>query len=256
MSKYYNAPRTRNLYVPGDPAPFKISRSRLDTFVQCPRCFYVDRRLGVDRPPGFPFNLNTAVDTLLKKEFDVHRAGGSRHPLLERYGVDAVPVDHAELAVWRENFKGIQYHHQPTNLIVTGAIDDLWQDARGRFVVVDYKSTSKAGRIDALDQPHHAAYKRQMEIYQWLLRRKGHDVSATGYFGYCNGRTDPAAFDGKLEFDVTLIDYVGDDSWVEQAVTDAHACLNAPEIPPAAVDCDYCTYIEAVGKILRDRGNG
>ena len=243
------------IYIPGSVAPFKISRSKLDLFLECPRCFHIDRRLGVGRPKGLPFTLNTAVDKLLKKEFDYHRARGSRHPLLERYGVDAVPVDHAELPVWRENFQGIQYHHLLTNLIVTGAIDDLWQDTQGRFVVVDYKSTSKAGRIDALDQPWHVGYKRQMEIYQWLLRRKGFEVSPTGYFVYCNGRTDRAAFDGRLEFEVTLIAHRGDDSWVEQAVTDAHACLNAPGIPLAAQDCNYCKYVWAVGKIFKDQGD-
>jgi len=247
MTKFYNPRRTRNVYDPASGKPFAVSRSKLDLFLECPRCFYLDRRLGVGRPPGFPFNLNTAVDTLLKKEFDIHRASGSRHPLLEKYGIDAVPVDHAELAAWRENFKGIRFHHEPTNLIITGAIDDLWLDAQQRFVVVDYKATSKSERITALDQGWHAGYKRQMEIYQWLLRRNGLEVSPTGYFVYCNGRTDLAAFDGKLEFDVTLIPYVGDDSWVEQAVRDAHRCLNAAIIPAAAEGCDYCAYVKEVG---------
>ena len=62
--------RTRNIYDPHSDKPFKLSRSRLELFLNCPRCFYMDRRLGVDRPPGFPFNLNSAVDALLKKEFD------------------------------------------------------------------------------------------------------------------------------------------------------------------------------------------
>ena len=134
MSQYYNPRRSRNLYDPSSDKPFKLSRSKLDLFIECPRCFYIDRRLGVGRPPGFPFNLNSAVDTLLKKEFDIHRRAGSQHPLLERYGVDAVPVDHEKLNEWRENFKGVTFHHRETNLIITGAIDDLWQDRDHRFV--------------------------------------------------------------------------------------------------------------------------
>ena len=31
----------------------------------------MDRRLGIAQPPGFPFNLNSAVDNLLKNEFDL-----------------------------------------------------------------------------------------------------------------------------------------------------------------------------------------
>ena len=70
MDWKYNAQRTRNIFDPKSKEPFRLSRSRLELFVDCPRCFYLDRRLGTDRPPGFPFTLNSAVDTLLKKEFD------------------------------------------------------------------------------------------------------------------------------------------------------------------------------------------
>ena len=89
-------------------------------------------------------------------------------------------------------------------------------------------------------------YKRQMEIYQWLLRRNGYKVSDTGYFVYCNGRTDLEAFDGKLEFDITLIPYTGDDAWVGGIIAEAHKCLNDSKIPKANSECDYCAYIEAV----------
>ena len=66
MSEYYNSKRTRNLFDPNSEKPFKLSRSKIDLFWECPRCFYFDRRLGVGRPPGFPFALNSAVDHLLK----------------------------------------------------------------------------------------------------------------------------------------------------------------------------------------------
>ena len=55
-------------YQPNQTQPFRISRSKVDLFLNCPRCFYLDVRLGIKRPSGFPFNLNSAVDALLKKE--------------------------------------------------------------------------------------------------------------------------------------------------------------------------------------------
>ena len=84
--------RQRNLFDPSSPKPYKLSRSRLELFLNCPRCFYLDRRLGVDRPPGFPFNLNLAVDSLLKREFDYYRERGERHPYMIEAGVEAVPA--------------------------------------------------------------------------------------------------------------------------------------------------------------------
>lgn len=255
MSGYYSARRTRNLFDPVSPKPYKLSRSKLDLFLECPRCFYLDRRLGVGRPPGFPFTLNSAVDTLLKQEFDVHRASGKTHPLIERYGIDARPVPHDNLEAWRHNFTGIQHLHRPTNLIIFGAIDDLWQNRKGEYMVVDYKATSSNEKITGLTKQHHEGYKRQMEVYQWLLRKNGLSVSATGYFVYCNGQKDREAFDGRLEFDVTLIAYTGRDEWVEQAVTRARECLCTEAPPDASEGCDYCSYRDAAAAVLSPRSS-
>lgn len=244
MSEYYTPQRVRGLYDPASAEPFKLSRSKIELFLDCPRCFYYDRKLGVGRPPGFPFALNSAVDHLLKLEFDIHRLNGTKHALIEKYGVDARPVPHEDLEKWRHNFTGIQYLHPATNFLVFGAIDDLWQNSQGEYIVVDYKSTSKNEDITELNKEWQNGYKRQMEIYQWLLRQNGYKVSSTGYFVYCNGQTDREAFDGKLEFDITLIPYTGDDSWVEQALLDAHKCLNNDSPPASKPECDYCSYYE------------
>lgn len=246
MSEYYNSKRTKNLYDPKSDQPFKLSRSKLELFTNCPRCFYIDRRLGVGRPPGFPFALNSAVDTLLKKEFDIFRAKGKPHPLITENGIDARPVAHLELDKWRENFVGVQFLHEQTNFLVTGAIDDLWINPEDEYIVVDYKATSKDEDITELNKEWQNGYKRQMEIYQWLLRQNGLKVSDTGYFVYCNGVTDCDMFDSKLDFTITLIPYEGDDSWVESTITEAHKCLCSDSIPAENSDCDYCSYVEAV----------
>lgn len=248
MSKYYNPKRARNVFDPDSQTPFRISRSKIDLFVECPRCFYVDRRLGIGRPPGFPFSLNSAVDTLLKKEFDIHRAKGTQHPLMKTYGVDAVPFDDARMDEWRDALRrGITYHHQSTNLLVTGGVDDVWVDPNGALIIVDYKATAKDGEV-SIDADWQDGYKRQMEIYQWLFRKNGFTVNATGYFVYCNGQTDREAFDGKLEFTVKLIPYTGSDKWVESTLEKIAKTL-AGALPLPDSDCDYCRYREAVREL-------
>ena len=251
MSKFYTPKRSRNIYDPKDEKPFKLSRSKIDLFLECPRCFYIDRRLGVGRVPGFPFNLNSAVDTLLKKEFDYYRANNHNHPLLEKYGVDARPAAHRDLVRWRHNFTGIQYLHRSSNLLFFGAIDDLWINSKDEYIVVDYKSTSKSEKITHVNLGWQIGYRRQMEIYQWLLRMNGYSVSSTGYFVYCNGQTDREMFKGKLEFDITLIPYNGDNSWVDKAVNDIYACLMHSHIPDAKAGCYYCAYRTAVEEVLK-----
>lgn len=255
MSEYYNPKRTKNLFNPNSEKYFKLSRSKIDLFLECPKCFYLDRRLGVTRPPGFPFALNNAVDVLLKKEFDIHRSKKSKHPLMKSYGIDAVPFQDKKLDRWRDNFHGVQFLHEATNLLIFGAVDDIWINPRGELIVVDYKSTSKSEKITELNKDWQIGYKRQMEIYQWLLRKNEFRVSNRGYFVYCNGNTDNKAFDGKLEFEVTLVKYDGDDSWIENAVVEAHKTLIAEIIPEAHPDCDYCAYRDVASEIENKNKN-
>lgn len=196
--------------------------------------------------PGF--TLNMAVDTLLKKEFDLYRAKEEPHPLMKENSVDAVPFQHKDLSIWRDNFKGLKYHHKPTNLIITGAIDDLWVNPAGQLIVVDYKSTSKNGEV-SLNDEWKEGYKRQMEIYQWILRGMGFNVSDTGYFVYANGRRDPDRFNGKLLFRMTLLPHTSGTDWVEKAVIDAHRCLMGKELPPPGGECEYCEYRKTAAHI-------
>ncbi|MEN9621772.1 MAG: hypothetical protein RLZZ67_206 [Candidatus Parcubacteria bacterium] len=229
---------------------WKLSRSKLDLFMECPRCFYLDNRLGVSRPKGPSFTLNIAVDALLKKEFDVYRAEASVHPLMKKYKVDAIPFSHDLLNDWRENFVGIQYRHPESGFTISGAIDDIWVNSEGELIIVDYKATSKDGKVETLsDSGWDRQYKRQMEVYQWLFRKKGFKVSNTGYFVYVNGRKDKEAFDAKLEFDVTLIAHTGNDEWVEGSILEAKACLDSETLPTHSPTCDYCMYRKFVTEV-------
>lgn len=244
MSQYYNPNRKRNLYNSRE--SFRLSRSKIDLFIKCPRCFYLDRKLGVGQPPGYPFSLNSAVDKLLKKEFDIHRANNTSHPLMEQYGIDAVPLAHEKMDEWRDSLRrGITAKVDGSNVVVTGGVDDVWVNPHGKYHIVDYKATSKDAEV-TLDAEWQDGYKRQMEVYQWLFRKNDYKVSSIGYFVYCNGDTDKEAFDGKLEFNIKIIPYTGDDSWVEKTVLSAIECLNSSSLPDSSADCDFCKYRNAV----------
>jgi len=247
MSQYYNPQRTRNIYDPASTAPFRLSRSKIDLYLECARCFYLDRRIGIGRPPGYPFSLNSAVDALLKKEFDIHRAKGVAHPLMEEYGIDAIPLAHDRMDEWRDSLRrGVTYLVPKTNLLVTGGVDDVWVSPEGELIIVDYKATAKAGEV-ALDADWQDGYKRQMEVYQWLFRMNGFRVSDTGYFVYCNGDMSKEAFNGRLDFRIKVLPYQGNDDWIEATVGKIAECLKG-DMPDSGSECDYCAYTEAVNK--------
>jgi len=213
--------------------------------MQCPRCFWLDVRLKIKRPDSPPFNINKAIDTLFKKEFDVYRAQAKPHPLMIAHDVNAVPYQHKDLDTWRENFVGVATVHEPTNLHIFGAVDDIWVNTDNQLMVVDYKATSKDKEV-SIDSDWQISYKRQMEIYQWLLRANGFDVNDTGYFVYTNGRVDLDGFNDRVEFKTKIIPYTGNASWVEPTLLKMKACMDG-DMPPVGDDimggeCKFCAY--------------
>lgn len=245
--------RTRGNYNPESSSPFRISRSKIALFMECPRCFYLDQRLGIPRPAFPPFSLNNAVDELFKREFDTYRRKGGAHPLMESFGLDAVPFDDPRMDEWRDALRrGVCYVHKPTNLTIRGGVDDIWIDKEGTLIVVDYKATSKKEEV-TIDGFWQQGYKRQVEVYQWLLRKNGYTVSDTAYFVYANGNSDADTFEGKLEFDVQLIPYTGDTAWIEPTITKLAACLTDERVPLPHSQCVYCGYREAAGKALQEK---
>jgi hypothetical protein len=220
----------------------KISRSKIDLFLECPRCFYLDIQKKIKRPPGFPFNLNNAVDTLLKKEFDRHREAGTKHPIQIEFGVDAIPANHPMIDKWRQSMQhGVIYQDFERDLHIYGGIDDLWINSNGEYHVVDYKATAKESPVTELAD-WTAGYKRQMEVYQWLLRKNGLKVSNTAYFVYCTGDNTAENFNNKIEFHSHIIPYEGNDSWIDKTIDELHRCLSNTKIPSKNDTCQYCNF--------------
>lgn len=232
-------------YVPGQKEAFKVSRSKIELFTQCPRCFWLDVRLKITRPSSPPFNINKAIDELLKKEFDIYRQKAEPHPWMSDNKIKAVPMQHKDLDTWRYNFTGVFTLHKPTNLHVFGAVDDVWINEAGEVIVVDYKATSKNKPVD-ISAGWQVTYKRQMEVYQWLLRANGFKVSDTSYFVYTNGRIDVEGFYDKLEFKTKVIPYTGSDNWVEPTLLKMKQCMDGdmPEVGIAIMggSCEFCEY--------------
>lgn len=235
-------------YKPGQTTPYTISRSKIELFTQCQRCFWLDARQGIKRPNGPPFQINKAIDELFKKEFDTYRSNKKAHPIMTQYGLKAVPFAHKDLDTWRDTFKGIRTVHKPTSLEVFGGIDDVWVNEEGELVVVDYKATAKPKEV-TLDADWQQSYKRQLEVYQWLLRQNGFSVNNTGYFVYTNAQYSGDSFNDTLVFKTKLIAHEGSDDWIAPTLVNIKETLEGP-IPPVGDSimggvCEFCSYAKA-----------
>jgi hypothetical protein len=164
-------------------------------------------------------------------------------------GIDAVPFRHARLEEWRDSLRrGISSAIAGTNLEITGGVDDVWESRTGELYIVDYKATAKAGEV-SLDAEWQIAYKRQVEVYQWLFRKNGFTVSNTAYFVYCNGDLKKGSFEGCLHFSIKVIPYEGNAGWVDDVVNRMYVTLQSDRIPCAGEGCDLCEYRSSAAEV-------
>jgi hypothetical protein len=247
-------------YHPKPTENFRLSRSKIEEYLKCKRCFYRDVRRGIPQPPPYPYTLNNATDTKLKRYFDKYRGLKDKDdkaimvPLLVKHGLELVPYPHKKMKTWQDALHaGIEYNVPGTNLTITGGPDEILMDPRTyELYFVDYKACYKyeknslKPRTITIDDIY-PSYKRQIEIYQWLLRHNGFfEVSNRAYFLYCNARTDNDEFDDQLPFDVSLVPYDGNTSWINSKIKEIYACLQSDDLPDSSPDCAYCKYLRFV----------
>jgi len=255
MPNFYR--RSSAPYSSNSKNPYKLSRSKIELFLECPRCFYLDRKLGVVRPDSPPYTLNNMVDLLLKNEFDLLRENGESHALMKKYQIEAIPYRHPDLAVWRDDIRtytGASTIHFKTNLQICGIVDDIWINKAGELIIVDYKATSTTKTL-SLEDEYKQAYKRQMEIYQWIFRQNGFKVAKVGYFVFANTVKNRPKFDGKLEFELSILPHAGETGWIEETLVKIKETLDDSKIPPAKPTCKYCNYRKAALRQLSINDN-
>ena len=143
--------RHRGRFNPEHPGPFELSRSKVESFIRCPACFWLDRARGVKFPSIPSFNINSNTDRLLKRDFDSVR-GRETHPALAKAGLGhLIPFDHEDLGKWTNSlhFALTPSHfntlHQETNILFGGGLDDVLQNQySGQLHVVDFKKHLKS----------------------------------------------------------------------------------------------------------------
>lgn len=220
----------------------KLSRSKIDLYLECPRCFWLEVNKGIKRPAVAPYTINSAIDILLKKEFDFYRQKSKPHPIMEKFNIDAIPFNHENISSWRNTFSGIQFYHEPTDLLIFGGIDDIWVNKNNELFIVDYKATG------ANQHKIYESYKRQMEIYQWLFLRNNFNVSRIGYFVFArvNKANGFESDSPVLSFDLFIESYEGDSSWVENVLFGIKEVLKLNSPPDQNPNCDYCNYCRQI----------
>ena len=272
-------PRHRGAFNPDNPEPYELSRSRVENFIRCKACFWLEQIHRV-KPPEIPsFTINTTTDILLKRDADALR-GKSSLPLWQAHGLGhMIPFEHENLDKWANslhygtNDNYFNAVHAPSNIKLGGGLDDVFLNTLSQQIhIVDYKSTAQGTRSPlkyerkpgSLDEPWKASYKRQMDMYVWVARQKGFDVSDIGYFVYVDAQhkdidgmlIDENPSKAWMEFSTTIIPYKANTSWVEPTLMEIRAFLEnqttCPEHTPrdGYSGCDVGRYAEQMMRAI------
>jgi len=233
--------------------PLRLSRSRWDSFIKCPKCFYLKEKHDIGPPgqPGHP--INSRVDALLKEEFDLLRKDGKPHAIFKEYNLNFIPynkLDPEVLAKYRNNFKGVEAKSKKTKYTLFGSLDDLWFNLDTKeIVVLDYKATSNKNLEDykTSTKHYHKSYLRQLDFYAYLLKLNDYPVQKIGYWLICNAADEnQKVFNKNVSFKTTLLPYELKTDYIEDILVELEKCLENKELPKSGLDCDNCRWFEEV----------
>ena len=224
----------------------KISRAAVEQYLNCKRCFVLIYKHKL-RLLQLPFTLNSAVDNLCKNEFDYYRQKKLPHPLFKEHNIDAIPFNHKDIDKWRNFRQGISFADSEKAYHFYGAIDDVWIKPNNDLILSDVKSTSK-NIFDWEDTwnkyEYPKAYKRQLEMYQWLFRKNGFKVANEAYLIYYNGLKNEPKFNQELKFELHVVKLECNDNWVEETIVQAKDLIEENSLPNGSKYCDTCQYLK------------
>lgn len=223
--------------------PIQLSPNSLNLFLECPACFWLEKKQGIKRPPPYPYALNTAVDVLLKEEFDQYRSKGERHPLMIDNNIQAKLFPNQNLLnQWRNNLNGIRFYDENLAATIFGALDDVLEFPDGKLAPLDYKSTGSAV-ANIYDR-----FQLQMDVYTYLLERNGFTTTRKGYLAFYivdkhNGFVD------RLPFKKELHEIETNPQDVPEIFSDAVAVLRQNNLPLHSADCKFGYWLRQVNLI-------
>ena len=142
--------RHQGAYASDHPAPYELSRGRIENFLKCKAMFWLEQVKGI-KPPKIPnFTINTTTDILLKRDADKVR-GKATLALWESHGLGhLIPYEHEHLENWTDSKQFgkddtyFSFVHEPTNIRFGGGLDDVFLNTQtGKLHIVDYKSEAQ-----------------------------------------------------------------------------------------------------------------
>lgn len=222
----------------------QLSPNSLNLFLECPHCFWLDKNLSIKRPPPYPYALNSAVDSLLKEEFDTYRTKNFSHPLLLENNIKAHLFPNQKLLnQWRNNFEGIRYFDKDLKATLFGAVDDVLEFNDKKIAPLDYKSTGSTA-ANVYDR-----FQLQLDTYTFLMEKNGYKTPRKGYLAFYIVDKSRGFID-RLPFRKEVLEIDTNPSDIYEIFKDAIDILKQTTPPPHSQDCQFKKWMEGAKNFI------
>jgi hypothetical protein len=239
----------KNIFIKNNITPFTLSRTKIDLFFDCNRCFYLDQRFGIKRPHGTPLVINNFVVNHFKNKINEYRSSQNVFPDSEKINKKLIPSDHNLINSWNHPFKGIYYVDKKTNFKLKASLDDVWFcDDTKKYLPVTIKSTSK--KKDLVLENIWPGYWKQLSLYSYLLSKNLMETTSTGIMIYINASSNSPSDKKKIDFDLSIFEKSIDLTWIEPTLNDIYSILNSDSVPLNRHNCKYCKYQTNAQQVL------
>lgn len=235
----------KNLYVKNNLSPFKISRTKIDLFFDCKRCFYLDQRLGIKRPHGTPLIINNLIVKKFKTNIQKLRETKSVVPSSDNLLLNGfIPYLNENLSKWTDPFKGISTQDKESNLKIFASLDDIWTNNNKCFPVI---IKSIARNEEDIEENIWHGYTRQLSLLSFLLEKNKLEIGGFGIIVMINA-SDNTTYNDSLSLNFFLFKRDIDISWISQTFMNIKELLDSEKPPLISRRCKFCNYSENVGK--------
>lgn len=214
----------------------KLSPSSLDIFLDCPRCFWLEKNRAVKRPRGIFPSLPGGMDTVIKEYFDGYRLKNELPPEIKGKVIGELFTDITLLKKWRDwKITNLCYEDKSLAVSLSGALDDCLLK-NNLHIPLDYKTRGYELRGDPRKY-----YQTQLDCYSLMLSASGYktaDIAYLLYYWPLKVRED-----GIVKFHVEPIKIETNALSAQKIVKDAALSLYSP-MPEASLDCEYCNLVQ------------
>jgi len=213
----------------------RLSASALNLFLECPRCFWLEKNKGIKRPRGIFPSLPSGMDSVIKTYFDTFRVKGDMPPEIKGKMRGELFSDIPILDKWRNWRKSdLCYEDRESNTILVGALDDcLIED--GFYIPLDYKT-----RGYKLKENPARYYQNQLDCYCLMLEYSGFKTKGLAYLLYY--WPEQIQQNGIVRFHVEPIKIETNIESAKKTIKNAAKLLYSP-MPESNPDCEYCSLV-------------